>query len=303
MVSLSVLIPSRKEEFLNETIDDLLRNIRGNTNIIVVLDGAWPDREIKDNPKVILVHHTEPIGQRAATNEAARISQADFVMKADAHCAFDEGFDVKLLQPYEDGLLGQNVTTIPRMYNLHVFNWICPVCKMEYYQANKPEPCCGIELVKSLIWKPRFHKKTDFARIDKDLLFQYWQAYGHRREARHTITDVMCAVGACWLMSRARYNEIEGLDEGHGSWGQMGVEIACKSWLSGGRQVVNKRTWFSHLFRKGKGFGWPYPIHDSDIEKARDYSRDLWLNNKWHLAVHEFSWLLNHFAPVPEWHV
>jgi len=39
--------------------------------------------------------------------------------------------------------------------------------------------------------------------------------------------------------------ELEGLDERHGFWGQFGTEISCKSWLSGGRQVVNKKTWFA----------------------------------------------------------
>lgn len=89
------------------------------------------------------------------------------------------------------------------------------------------------------------------------------------------------------------------MDEAHGSWGQMGVELACKSWLSGGRQVVNKRTWFSHLFRTQDGFGFPYP--NPGILQAREYSKKLWLGGEWPNAVRPLSWLIEHFAPAPGW--
>jgi hypothetical protein len=112
---------------------------------------------------------------------------------------------------------------------------------------------------------------------------------------------VMCFVGAAFFMQRSRFWELGGLDEGHGSWGQMGVEISCKSWLSGGRMVVNKKTWFAHLFRTQPGFGFPYEMHYADQERAREYSRDLWLNNKWEGQVLPLSWLVDKFAPVPDW--
>jgi hypothetical protein len=102
-------------------------------------------------------------------------------------------------------------------------------------------------------------------------------------------------------MRRRRFFEIDGVDEKHGSWGQMGVEIACKSWLSGGRQVVNKNTWFSHLFRTQPGFGFPYPISGDAQEKAREYSKYLWMDGKWSKAKRPLSWLINKFAPVPTW--
>ena len=117
-MDLSVIIPARNEMFLQKTIDDILFNSRADTEVIAICDGYWPNPPIKDNPKVIIVHHTESIGQRAATNEGARISQAKYVMKADAHCAFDEGFDVKLMDGYEP-----DWTLVPRMYNLHGFDW------------------------------------------------------------------------------------------------------------------------------------------------------------------------------------
>jgi hypothetical protein len=109
-------------------------------------------------------------------------------------------------------------------------------------------------------------------------------------------------------MSRERYWQLDGLDEGHGSWGQMGVEVSCKSWLSGGRMVVNKNTWFSHLFRTQPGFGFPYPMSGAAQDKAREYSREMWRwkdieqMSKWDKAVRPLKWLIEKFAPVPGWH-
>jgi hypothetical protein len=103
------------------------------------------------------------------------------------------------------------------------------------------------------------------------------------------------------MMHRERYWELDGMDEGHGSWGQMGVELACKSWLSGGRQVVNKNTWFAHLFRTTDTLKFPYPIKHSETEAARRYSRNLWFGNGWTKAVHPLSWMIEHFSPLPGW--
>ena len=124
MTDLSIIIPARNEEFLQQTIDNILENIRGDTEIIVILDGYWPAKGIPINPKVHVIHHQESIGQRQGVNQGARMSEAKYIMKADAHCAFDEGFDVKLMADCEP-----DWTVIPRMYNLHAFDWVCPQCK------------------------------------------------------------------------------------------------------------------------------------------------------------------------------
>lgn len=308
MTDLSILIPSRNEQFLRQTIDDILANIEGDTEIIAVLDGAWADPPIPDHPRVTLVYHSQTVGQRAATNEAARVSRAKYIMKVDAHCAFDRGFDVKLIRDCEP-----DWTVIPRMYNLHAFDWQCTKCGLRTYQGGMPSVCsrCGDHSApheRVMVWKPRTSRRTDFARFDRDLHFQYWRAYEKRAEAMEEIADVMCFVGAAFFMERARYWELGGLDECHGSWGQMGVEISCKSWLSGGRMVVNKKTWFSHLFRTQPGFGFPYPMSGAAQEEARKYSRRLWnLSDpdrvpKWEGARLSLRWLVDKFAPVPEWH-
>lgn len=298
MTDLSVLIPARNEMFLNKTIENVLANIQADTEIIAVLDGYWPEVPIPQNEQVHIIHHPASIGQRAAINEAARVSTAKYIMKLDAHCAVAPGFDVALMADCEP-----DWTVIPRMYNLHAFDWVCKLCGERTYQGPKPSHCqrCGsagnIEMV--MVWQPRLSRRTDFARFDSSLHFQYWRAYEKRPEAQGDIADVMCCVGAGWFMERARYWELGGLDEAHGSWGQMGVELACKSWLSGGRQVVNKKTWFAHMFRTQPGFGFPYP--NPGVTQAREHSRQLWFGNKWPKAKYDLLWLVNKFAPVPDW--
>jgi len=298
---LSIIIPARNEQFLARTIEDIMEKKRGKTEVIAICDGYWPDPVIPDYRNVHVIHYTESIGQRAATNKGVLLSNAKFIMKCDAHCCFDEGFDIKLMQDCE-----YDWTVVPTMYNLHVFDWKCKKCGNQTYQGPIPKKCekCkaegkpeNFEMV--MIWQPRWSRKSNFMRFDNNLRFQYWGSYNDRKESKTDIADLMCCIGAAWFMHRDRYWDIDGMDETHGSWGQMGVELACKTWLSGGRMVVNKKTWFSHLFRTQPGFGFPYP--NPGVERARQISRELWLNNKWPKAKYPLSWLIKKFWPIPDW--
>jgi glycosyltransferase involved in cell wall biosynthesis len=296
---LSILIPARNEMFLGRTIADILKRKAGNTEVIAVCDGRWPEPPIADHPDVILLYYPEAIGQRAAVNQAARLSTAKFVMKVDAHCAFDKGFDVKLMDDCE-----YDWTVIPRMYNLHGFDWKCKACGDRIYQGPEPKTCkkcgesAGAEMV--MVWKPRRNRVTEAWRFDENMKFRYWRAYSKRPEFKNRIEDVMSSIGACFFMHRERFLELEGLDEKHGIWGQVGTEVACKSWLSGGRHVVNRRTWFAHLFRTRSGFSFPYPLSSKQTNHARRYSNDLWKNNKWPLQKRKLQWLIDKFQP-PGW--
>jgi glycosyltransferase involved in cell wall biosynthesis len=286
----------RNEEFMGRTIDDVLSNSRGDTRVICVLDGYWPDPPLPDNPRVTVIHHTEPVGQRAAFNEGARLSQAKYIMKLDAHCSVGEGFDIQLMKDCKR----RNWTLVPAMWNLHAFDWVCNKCGKRYYQADLPEACCDVnEFKREMVWKPRHRRITTSWRFDKDMRFQYWRG----RNTKGKIFETMSCIGACWFIHRERHDKTEGLDEGHGSWGQVGTEIACKSWLSGGKLLTDTNTWFAHMFRtNNKKFGFPYDISGNAQQRAREYSQDLWLNNKWPQQKHNLEWLVERFKPVPGWH-
>lgn len=295
MPDLSILIPARNEMFLRKTIENILENIEGDTEIIAVLDGIWADPPIPDHERVTIIHHAESIGQRAATNEAARLSKSEYVMKCDAHCAFGKGFDRILMADMQD-----DWTVVPTMYNLHAFDWVCTCGHRRYQGPTKPCEKCGAEMTREILWKAKPNPETTAMRFDKDLHFQYWRDYKSRQKG--DLVETMSILGACFMLTRERYFALDICDERHGSWGQQGTEVACKTWLSGGKLMVNKKTWFAHLFRtQGGDFGFPYELHDADIQKAREYSRDLWLNDKWEKAVHPLAWLIERFAPVPDW--
>jgi len=305
----SVIIPARCEEWLSRTVRDVLGNAKAETEVIAVCDGSWPDPPLQDHPRLTVLHYTQPIGQRGAFNQGARVSRAKYVMKLDGHASVDSGFDVKLVEPYESGKISMDTTTIPRMRNLHVYDWECQgikadgqPCKWRTYQGRKPTECptCkGTVFAKAEVWGLR-RTTTDFACFDRDMKFQYWQSYGRRPEAQGDITDVLSSVGACFFMPRSRFWAQGGLDESHGFWGQFGTEVSCKAWLSGGRQVVNKTTYFAHYFRVN-GAGFPYPISGNDQDRARHYSQAMWLNNKWEQQVRPLSWLVEKFWPVKDW--
>ena len=295
MPELSILIPARNEIFLSKTIENILENIEGDTEIIVVCDGNWPDPSVNDHPKVTLIYHSESIGQRAATNEAARISRAKYVMKVDAHCSFDKGFDVKLIKDMQP-----DWTVVPIMRNLHAFDWVCPDGHRRYQSPSGPCTVCGKPTKMDVVWVGKGNPQSTSYCFDSEPHFQYFREYKGREKGN--LTETMSLQGSCWMMERERYWEIEVCDESLGSWGSQGIEVACKSWLSGGRVICNHRTWYAHMFRtQGGDFGFPYHLSGKQTEGAKRKARELFFNNAWSKQKYPLSWLLEKFWPVPGW--
>lgn len=317
---LSIVIPARNEvcyeiDLLHETVQNLLQNTTTACQIVVVLDGYWPPVPIPVNPRVTVIHHNKSIGQRAATNEGARVATGEWICKLDAHCAVGPEFDVKLIEGAE-----LNWTIVGGQFNLQVFEWKCKRCDWTKDQSPKPARCekCNSRYLKQMkIWKPRDGEEgrrrayTHSWRFDSTLTFQYWGAYASdetyckkhnipfRPETQQPIHDTMCLLGACWAMRRERYFELNICDEQFGNWGQQGVEVAVKSWLSGGELKVNQNTWFAHFFRVG-GIGFPWP-DGGRKERAVARSKELFLQNKWEKQVRPLSWLIEKFSPAPDW--
>lgn len=317
--TLSILIPARNEQFVSNTVADILKNKRGKTEIIVGLDGAWADPGIPDHPDVRIVYVSEPRGQRGMTNTLCRLSKAKYVAKTDAHVAFSEGFDVDLIDKIKDH---DDWTIIPTLKNLHAFDWKCNKCASRWFQGGKPKFCkkqagkdnrspvvpnldCDntTDFERILVWKPNpLRPSSTSFRFDRTLHFQYFNEFKKRPEGQGDVTESMSIQGSFFLLTRKKYWELNICDEAHGSWGQQGVEVACKTWLSGGKVMVSHDSWYAHLFRTQEDFGFPYENPASEQEKARIYSRDLWFNDKWDKAIHPLQWLIDRFAPVPDWH-
>ena len=295
MTDLSILIPARNEMFLSRTVQDIIEHAETDYEIIAVLDGAWAEPPMPQHERVTIIHHPESIGQRAATNEAARVASGKYLMKVDAHCSFEQGFDRVLIDDMQD-----DWTVVPIMRNLHAFDWVCPNGHRRYQGPSGPCKECGEPTEMDVVWIAKNSPQSTAYRFDNTLHFQYWGEY--KKKQTGDLVETMSLQGSCFMVTRDKYFELELCDEKHGSWGQMGTEVACKTWLSGGKCIVNKKTWYAHMFRtQGGDFGFPYP--NPGISKARKYSRELWLDNKWDKAIYPLSWLVDKFAPVPGWDV
>jgi len=256
---LSIIIPSRKDKYLQKTIDDIRKNAKGDIEIIAILDG-YQDRI----SGATVIHNGNKRGLRDAVNSAVAISHGEYLLKCDAHCMFDEGFDIKLLADIED-----NWVVIPRRYKLDTDKWV--ICEddkepIDYEKLilNDPDRIYGQQ------WPNRAKKQKDVL-IDENMVFQ----------------------GSCWVMSRKHWDWLDGLsEEGYGTFIQEPIEIALKTWLGGGKVMVNKKTWYAHQHRK---FGRTHQVNEAEVKAGNDYSRDFWLNNRWDKRVHDLDWLIKRF--------
>ena len=283
----SIIIPSRNEVYLEQTIRSILEAAEGEIEILVMLDGYMPDPQIHiEDDRVIFHHFEESIGQRPAINEGARLAKGKYILKTDAHSMFDVGFDVKLAADCE-----YDWTVLPRMYNLDVGKWEPKKRKVtDYMWIRSPKSQK----------KPFRHYYYDGpCKREEPAIYKNHKAWAKEQP---DISDVMTGQGACFFMHKDRFWELGGMDEGHGQWGQMGLEVAMKAWLSGGRHVVNKKTWFAHYFRGGRsGEGFPWPASGKAHEKARKYSNNLWINEKWPLQKRPLQWLIDKFEGQHNW--
>jgi glycosyltransferase involved in cell wall biosynthesis len=258
---MSILIPSRKDPHLQATIDDIRKHAKGEIEIIVVLDGGGDTPTGADK---VLVNRRH-VGLRGAVNQAVRAAKGEWLMKIDAHCMFDDGFDVKLLEEIEEDWV-----VTPVRYRLDVDKWeICadepsPII-YERLVIDQPDKIGGVE------WKSRKRGREKLL-IDENMVFQ----------------------GSCWLMSRKHWEMLGGLsEEGYGTFTQEPVEIALKTWLGGGKVMVNKKTWYAHKHRKYRR---TYSSLGEEVKKGNEYSRDYWLNNRWAQRKHDISWLMERFG-------
>jgi hypothetical protein len=180
MTELSILIPARNEMFLNETIEDILKHSEADTEIIVGLDDYWPNPGIPDNPRVKIFHVTGSIGQRAMQNQLARLSKAKYIAKTDGHCAFDQGFDRKMIEFFKE--VGNDIVAVPVMRNLHVFDWVCPEGHRRYQSPSGPCKECGKPTERDVVWIPKTRPESTSYCFDNQPHFQYFNEYKRRPE-------------------------------------------------------------------------------------------------------------------------
>lgn len=283
---LSIIIPSRVDEYLQKTIDDLLEKAVGEVEVIVVLDGYWPNPMLRNDPRVVVVHQGifhESLGMRPAINAGVAISRGKYIMKCDEHTMWDKGYDIHLQEECDD-----KTVVIPRRYRLDVDNW-------KIIEDGRPP--------------------VDYMSMDYPYMKPFDKTQGlHGSEDRQRahdrkdilIDDVQTMQGSAYFMTRKHWDTtIKEMDtQNYGPFTQEAQEISNKTWLSGGRVIVNKKTWYAHFHKgkRGKGYGFStgqYKRHCEWNEKGRLYCIDHWLNTKDY--KHDFGWLIDKFWPVRTW--
>ena len=288
MPDLSIIIPTRQERYLQQTIEDLRAKAEGSIEIIVVLDGYWPDPPLPNYDNVIVIHHgtiEENMGMRQSINAGMSVAQGKYVMKSDGHCLFDQGYDKKLIEDCDD-----NWVVIPRRYRLDVENWkVAPDARppidyqfLTYPYIRTHDPECGLH---GDDWRERYYDRQDIL-----------------------IDDNMSTQGSLYFMPRDWwFKMIHPMNvELYGPLIQEAQEICNNTWLGGGRVVVNKKTWYAHWHKgkAGKNYGFSnarYAFHQAERDRGRRNCIDYWINNKFPKKVHDFEWLIDKFWPVPTW--
>ncbi len=283
---LSVIIPSRNERFLDPTVRDVLAKAAGPIEVVVVLDGYWPDPPLPADKRIVQLHFGQARGMRPALNAAAEVANGEYLMKLDAHCMVAESFDVALAADCEEDWV-----VVPRQYRLDAENWTAKKHDSDYWYLSYP----------NLDDRGGEGASNDGDRGGRTLHGRRW---GQKTKERQDvlIDDLMSAQGSCWFMRKEFFQRLGLFDvENYGTFSNEFQEIGLKAWLFGGRVVINKKTWYAHLHKGRKyGRGWPLGRHDAD--KAARHTLKWMTDDAWdERQTRPFKWLIEHFWPVPGW--
>ena len=278
MSKVSILIPSRNEIFLEKTVDDIFNKATGDIEVIVNLDGYWPDPILADRPNLTIIHKGRAGGMRPAINGMVAIAKGDFLMKTDAHCMFSEGFDEVLAADCEPDWV-----SVPRRYSLDAENWTRkPKHPIDYLWLE-----CPMKQIKN---------------PNKELNVRVWNEKNYDKELQKIlIDDLFTMQGSCWFMPRDYFYFLELMDDkNYGTFRKEPQEISFKAWLSGGRVVRNKKCWYAHL-HKGKVYGRGYSHGRNDYRRGDTYARKWLIDDAWNeKQIKPFRWLIEKFE-MPGW--
>ena len=248
-IKLSVVIPSYKDPLLIKTIDSLLVNseLGMQLEIIAVLDGYWPEFELRIDPRVKYIHLGKNRGMRDAINAGVSISRGKFIMRTDEHCIFGKGFDRIMTESCEP-----NWIITARRYCLDPLKWEVMDIPFVDYEKLSIQTAKYTRKFTGIPWTKRQEERKDIM-----------------------IDETMAMQGSCWVMSRQWWDKVIGelQTEGYGPMYQDSHEMVFKTWKAGGKLMVNKNTWFAHKHVK---FPRTHTYGNTDFYPNLKYAHDLW---------------------------
>lgn len=289
---LSIVIPSYNCQHTASTVADLFRNAKGEIEIICVLDNYWPQPMIEDHKNLIIVHKGMNTGMRDSINQGVSLATGKYIMKTDDHCSFSPGFDLALIAGSQDHQI-----SIPSRYSLDIIGWKPIREPIEYEYATYPYVYhdryrygCGL-VAKKWLGKNGINPENMGASE------YYWK---ERQRKDIKIDEIMIFHGSCWFMPRDHFLSIGRLDTKlFKTLYAEPQELAYKTWLSGGRVVVNKNAWYAHMFKNADTRG--YRLDLTAMRETERFGTWYWMNDQWQGAKLPMKWLIEKFWPIPGW--
>jgi len=221
-MKLSAIIPSYKDPLHIKTVESLLSNseLGNELEIIIVLDGYWPDFGVIQDSHVRYVHLGKNVGMREAINVGVKMSCGEFIMRNDEHQVYGKGYDRILIETCEP-----NWIVTPKRYFLDPVKW--EVMDLPPVEHQKLVIQGGVKF-SGQSWPERDLEMKDVP-----------------------ISETMAMQGSCWLMPRKWWNNVIGelQTEGYGPLIQDSHEMVFKTWKAGGKLMLNKNTWHAHKHR------------------------------------------------------
>jgi len=279
MSKVSIIIPARNEKYLSKTVDSFFSKATGEIEVIVVLDGPTKYPLPLERPNLKLIKKPVAEGLRPALRDASHAATGKYLLKSDAHNLVSEGFDEILKKDCED-----NWVISPRLCLLDAVTWErVPSIQNDYFFLSCPWIInqYGARLFRDVTWVSRDRARKDVA-----------------------IDETMTMQGSVWFMTADHFhNRLGDLCEGFNVWGTWSGEqheVVLKTWLGGGKVMVNKNVWNAHYSKSMQ----------ERLESVPDYSRNndahlhknlafYFLRNQWKDQVHNFGWLMDRFWPLP----
>jgi len=287
----SVLIPARNEPFLNRTIQSVLDMATEDVEVIICLDGAPPVEPIIDDPRVRVIEKAEAEGIGAASWDMAQSATGEYVMKLDAHCLLAPGWDMALKEH-----CGPSDLLVPARYQLKDEKWKRGYGPIHYLFLTYPwlqEPQFGAGIHGKKWQGPDGTQRRAVGRE------YFWPERAWAERA--PLDDIMSFQGSLWFMQRERFLALDGVDRRCILWGEA-INLGCKVWLSGGRCLRDKSTWYAHL-HKGRKHGRGYWMNKRRMQIINLWTADYWMNDRWEhpLKSRSWRWFVEHFWPIPSW--
>lgn len=289
MSKVSIIIPARAESYenLSRTIKSIYDNTTGEFEVLIGFDGK-PFSIFPDYPNLKTINFPDIVGIKTNINALAAMATGKYIYKSDAHCSFGKGFDEILQADIQDDWI-----VMPR-FKIIKDDWSIQMRDGQEEFYDYFYLCCPFTDPRGFRFKAGGHWKERTRERDP------WRGISWSTNHPPIFIDETPQIhGSGWMMTKDRYFELGGFPTidpyGHA---QEPIWLALKNWLSGGRVMVNKKTWYAHLHQQGNKRGYNMD-HDQEV-RSYDIAATHFVGDKGHY-LHSFEWFLDKFELMPTW--